>query len=236
MAIVQLQLLALPWFLSLVLSSATTLVGAPTKPLPLAPLLRLPGGLRGASGHALDIWFTPLKPPAAALPERPVQITSQGKATPQGAQPPPAASLAYDVGGIYAGLDVDGGWQLVRLARGPDSEGTFVADVLANISSLGGDPVVLDRWPKVYGMPEFLRPTPPPPPPSVVLGYKPPPGMPVFVKGQKTGEWVVDAGFGKRGDDQKTPEFVLYPGNWPLTWSQGMGFHTAAGGAASIPR
>lgn len=221
-------LAALGCNVALAVSIDAEFAGKP-KPLPMAPLPRLPPSLRGAHGMAIEVWLTPLKPPPAALPARPVAVKSQGAATPQAAGPPPPASLAYDVGSVYAGKDVQDGWQLVRLTKGPDSEGVFAADVLANVSSLGGSPAVLDHWPRVYGTEEFLRPLPPPPPVSLEPGALPP-GVAVFVRGLKPGEWAASDGFGQKGDDQKTPEFVLYPGTWPLQWSQGEAFHTASGG------
>jgi len=197
-------------------------------------LPRIPSALRGGGGaFGVDMWFKPLAARPPLIPEPPAV---------QAPHPPPQAADAYEVGKIYAGKDAEGGWQLVRITRGADSDGILAGDVLANVSSRPGvQPLVLEHWPTVYGMPRYLMNLPAPP-----LESQPPPAAAedlgqktVFVKGDIPGHWILApamadnfsadnsstsiynfSGDNSTAPPMQRPEFVLSPAanGTNLTW------------------
>lgn len=229
------------WFLQLAFAVlvlqtwvAAGVGGPPAKPLPLAPVARLPEQLRGAPKKEVQYWFPELRDPPTAMPPRP----DPGPRLP----PPPKACVVagpYYLGEIYAAQDVRGEWHPVRLIEGPNACGTFKADVIANMSTYLKPYIVVEQWREVYGTPEFLRSLPPTPSsqlgaspspagaPAPAAPEAPPAATPVFVRDPlRPGNWIkqpkknlgpeVEAASRAAG----VPEYLLSPGPWPLIWEE----------------
>jgi len=172
----------------------------PWAPPPLRPLHRVPN---------LRVEWLPTLGPAPTTVAPPLPPT---------APPPPAEWVAaqakpeipYVLGNMYAAKDVTGGWQIVRLTRGPDRDGHYAGDVFANVTA--GLPAAKNAstWPVIFGSPEFLRATPPPPPeglPRALLWPRSASGQP--------GELIRIPGRAILPDRR----YTLSGGPWPLRWT-----------------
>lgn len=164
-------------------SATTRFLAAPTSSAS-GSSLRLGNKLRAKQSALINEAYRPLPeiPPHMLPPLKPVP-------TPLPLPPKPPQSekpeLTYDVGGIYAGKDVTGTWQLLNLTRKrTDDEGAFEADIFQRVVA-GEKPVVAAHWTRVMAKPEFLRATPAPP----ITTPAPHPKFWKNVNVNKTDEW-----------------------------------------------
>jgi len=197
----------------------------PAAPPPLNPLRKLP------------------KLGAEMLPTLPPGPTA-GPLPPPPPPPPPAPTtppFEYHVGNVYAGKDVNGTWQIVKLTREvddpehplADEAPVFEGDVFGNVTLDGRLPVAEAHWPRVYADPEFLRATPAPPTTAVPTQPR------LFAAGNASGEmlWTAQNATGSpagapgaapapAGAVAPPPAVFVLPantsglsgGSWPLAW------------------